>query len=216
MMKKWMLAVLLLVLGNLAFSQTGSVAQKLMQEVGQKYNGYSKLKLDFSLKVTDKKQQNTFGDDGVAFLDLKADKYKVDMADQTIISDGKSQWSILKEEREVQLTEVDHNDQSISPANLFTFYDKGFKSTLAKDEKLGATVLKVVDLSPMDTKRQYSKIRLRINNATKEIYDATVFDKSGSMYTYTIKKLQTAANIGNEVFTYDKSKYPQYELVDLR
>lgn len=213
--KNKLIVALVLLTGNFAFAQNDLAAQKLMQEVSKKYQAYHRVEVDFTLDVTDKKQQKTYSDRGIALLDLNGDKYKVDMADQTLISDGKNQWSVLKEEKEVQLSEVDHSAESISPANLFTFYNNGYKSALAKDEKLGSILLKVVDLSPLDSKKPYFKIRLRINNATKEIYDAVVFDKSGSKYTYVIKKLQ-ATNKGNEVFTYNKSLYPQYELVDLR
>lgn len=213
--KTKLFAVLMLLVGNFAFAQSDAAAQKLMQEVSKKYQAHHLVKIDFVLDVTDKQQQQTYSDKGMAILDLNGDKYKVDMAGQTLISDGKNQWSILKEEKEVQLSEVDHSAESISPANLFTFYKSGFKSALAKDEKSGSILLKVVDLSPLDSKKPYFKIRLRIDNATKEIYDAVIFDKSGSKYTYTIKKLQ-ATNTGNELFTYNKSQYPQYELVDLR
>lgn len=210
-----LIAALLLMVSFRAGAQADPAAQKLLQEVSKSYKGFNKVKADFSLKASNKGQQSAYQDKGQALLDMKGDRYKIDMPGQELISDGKNQWSVLKEEKEVQLSTVDHSATSISPANLFTFYNKGFKSILAEEEKMGNLRLKVVDLSPIDTKSPYFKIRLRINGTTKQIHDATIFDKSGSQFTYTITNLQVA-DIEDATFTYNKNKYPTFELVDLR
>ena len=40
--------------------------------------------------------------------------------------------------------------------------------------------------------------------------------KDGSISTYTVKKLDTKTVIADDVFVYNKAKYPTAEVVDLR
>ena len=124
--------------------------------------------------------------------------------------------TILKDEKEVQIAEIEKNTDAIDPSNIFSFYKTGFKYTLVGNEKAGTTVLNVVQLTPTDTKKNYTKIKLRINKSTKLIHDATIYDKNGGQYNYTIKSQTPNKSLDNSLFTFNKNKYSGYEIVDLR
>jgi len=149
-------------------------------------------------------------------MDAKAGKYHITTSSQDLISDGKTQWMILKDAQEVQVTDADNSSEAISPANIFSFYNKGYKYVSAPDERAGNTSLSVVELSPEDTRAPYFKIKLRINKANNLIYDATIFDKGGIKYTYTIKNTKADPKIVPDRFTFHQSDYPGMEIVDLR
>ncbi|UZJ66203.1 hypothetical protein OKW96_09085 [Sphingobacterium sp. KU25419] len=59
----------------------------------------------------------------------------------------------MKDEKEVQIAEIENNADAIDPSNIFSFYKTGFKYTLVGNEKSGTTLLDVVQLTPTDTKR---------------------------------------------------------------
>lgn len=63
---------------------------------------------------------------GTLYVKANANKYKVAMTNQDLISDGKVQWTYLKNDQEVQISNVDSGD-AINPAKIFTIYEKGFK-----------------------------------------------------------------------------------------
>jgi len=198
-----------------AQAQQEATAKKILNQVSQKYDGYKTIQAIFSFSAKQADVAN-YTDNGTLSLDKKGNKYLIEMKSQQLISDGQNTWTILKEEGEVQINDADNSNDNINPSNIFSFYKSGFKYVSAADEKLGQTTLNVVELSPIDTKKNYFKIKLRINKSTKQIYDATVFDKSGSRYTYTIKSLKGNVSFPAGTFTYSKSKYPGLEVVDLR
>src|SRR5690606_8364595 len=154
-------------------------------------------------------------DKGTLFLNKRKNQFRIVLSTQSIISDGNSTWSILNDDREVQVSSADNNTDHIGPHNLFTFYKKGFNYKSAKDETLGKDILHTVELTPTDTRTNYAKITLRINK-NKHIHDVVVEDKSGSRYTYTINTLYVNHHIPATTFTYNKADYPGYEIVDLR
>jgi outer membrane lipoprotein-sorting protein len=78
-----------------------------------------------------------------------------------------------------------------------------------------AASVKVVELSPLDTKTNYFKIKLRIND-NMHIQDITIFDKSNNRYIYTIQSLYVNQNLRQSNFQFNKDSYKGYEIVDLR
>jgi len=212
------LIVITIVCWNLiAAAQNDPTAQKLLASVSKNYQSYSNAQVNFTLKAVNHQQQTTLNEKGVLIVEPKTNKFHITMKEQEIISDGKLQWTILKEEQEVQVAEVDPTaSESLTPATIFTFYKKGYKYISTKTERLGNKQLSVVELAPEDTKKQFFKVRLRVDKALKQIYDVVVFDKNGSKYTYSIQNLVSNIKIAPKTFIFDKVNYPDLEVVDLR
>ncbi len=197
-----------------AFAQD-RYAKSLLDEVSKKYDSYRTIQSNFTFKAVQAKGES-YSDKGQMFMNKPAQQYKIVLPEQDLISDGKSVWSVLKEDKEVQVSEADNSNESIGPNNIFTFYRSGFKYISMDDESVsGAGKLKVIELSPEDTKRNYFKIKLRINK-NNHIHDVTIFDKSGSRYTYTINTLYVNNPIPASTFQFQKANYAGFEVVDLR
>ncbi|MFZ4261089.1 LolA family protein [Sphingobacterium sp. HJSM2_6] len=190
-------------------------AKNLLDEVSKKYDSYKTIQSDFTFKATNA-QGESYSDKGQLFLNKAKQNYHIVLPAQELISDGKSVWSVLKEDKEIQVTDAENNDQSIGPNNIFTFYRKGYKYISMDDETVDkAGKMNVVELSPIDSKSNYFKIKVRINK-NKHIHDVAIFDKSGAKYTYTIQTLYVNHQIADSHFVYEKNKFPGMELVDLR
>lgn len=215
-MKRISIFTVLLCLGSFVFGQQDPTAQKILNAVTKKYQSYNTAKIDFTLKAMNQQQQVTINEKGQLIVEPKTNKYRVIMNDQEIIADGKQQWHILKEEQEVQITEADEPSESITPANIFTFYKTGFKYVSSKDEKVGSKTVNVVDLSPIDNKKSFFKVKLRVDKMSQQLFDVTIFDKSGSHYTYTIQNLAPNVKLNSKTFIFDKVDFPNLEVVDLR
>ncbi|MDT4866489.1 hypothetical protein FQZ97_1013470 [compost metagenome] len=72
----------------------------------------------------------------------------------------------------------------------------------------------VVTLTPK-TRSSVSRIELTIGRADQLISSWTVFDRSGAT-TYTITDFKPNIAVANAAFTFDRSKYPKVEVIDLR
>jgi outer membrane lipoprotein-sorting protein len=177
---------------------------------------YDVVKTDFSYTLENPQAKIKETQLGTLIVKSKLNKYKIILKGQELISDGKNQWTYLKADKEVQLSEVDNSSDALNPAKLFTIYEKGFKSVYTNDTKLNGRTLHVIDLTPLDGKRSFFKVRLQIDKLTKQIMNAVIFDKNGNRYTYTIKTFMPNVKVPESTFTFDSKLYPGVELVDLR
>lgn len=209
-----------------AFAQKDAAAKAILNQVSEKYKTYNIVKSDFTFTIDNQQDNIQQAQDGILIVQGKTNKYKLTLfgttapnktdVEQEIISDGKNQWTYLKKDKEVQLTNVDHSDESFNPAQLFTMYDKGYKYIFTNSISIKGKVYQVVDLTPEDINKSFFKIRLTIDKVKKQIYSALIFDKSGSKYTYTLRSFIPNIAAPDNTFTYDAKSHPGVELVDLR
>lgn len=216
-MKK-LLIVALIILGSglTAFAQSEVKAKEILAEVSKKYRNYDVIKTEFSYTLENPQAKIKETQSGTLFVRSKVNKYKIILKGQELISDGKNQWTYLKADKEVQLSEVDNSSDALNPAKIFTIYEKGFKSVYTNDTKLNGKVLHNIDLTPLDGKRSFFKVRLQIDKLSKQISNAVIFDKNGNKYTYTIKTFTPNVKVPESTFAFDSKLYPGVEVVDLR
>lgn len=212
-MKK-LIGIALCFIGFHAFAQQETAAKRILDQVSKRYDAYQTVQSEFSFSA---KQANgeAYSDKGLLFMNKPKKQYKIQLERQDLISDGKSTWSILKEEKEVQISEADNSTDAIGPNNIFTFYKTGFKYKSLADEQNKSEALKVIELTPIDATKNYAKIKLRVNR-NSHIHDVSIFDKSGAIYTYLIEGLYVNTAIADKTFQFDAKNYSTFELVDLR
>ena len=217
-MKKHILTLICTAIAALSIAQTDPAATKMLNEVSKKYDAYKTIRSEFDLTVQDA-NKTAYSNTGIMYFNKPKKQYAIKMEDQEILSNGKTVWNISHDIKEVQITDAEHDDSTIGPNNLFSFYKKGYKYVSMPEEKLtknGKTEsLRVVELSPLDTKTNYFKIKLRINQ-NNHIHDVTIFDKSSNRFTYTIKSLYLGQKFDEGTFTFAKDKFKNYEIIDLR
>jgi outer membrane lipoprotein-sorting protein len=217
MMKK-MVLLLLVAVGYMhqAQAQTDAKAKTILNAVSKKYRSYDVVKTDFSLVIDHQQANAKETQQGTLYVKANANKYKITMTSQDMISDGKTLWTYLKEEKEVQVTNVNNGDEALNPAKIFTIYEKGFKYLYTGEKKLGAKVYQTIDLTPTDINKSYFKIRLTIDKVAKQIAGVLIFEKNGNKYTYNVKIFVPNVKVPESTFTFDAKKYPGVEVVDLR
>lgn len=209
---------------NYTFAQKDADAKKILHQVSAKYRSYDVIKTDFTFTYENTQAGTKDSQSGTMISRSKANKYKVTIyspeekqtVDEEIISDGKSQWTYVRKNKEVELAEVDNSSESLNPAQIFTVYEKGYKYVYNGDTKVDGKLCQVIDLTPEDEKKPFFKIRLSIDKAKKQIYSAMIFDKNGSRYNYVIHTFTPNVKVPESTFTFDKKNYPGAELVDLR
>lgn len=216
-MKK--IIVALMVMGAFGFTtnaQTDSKAKEILAAVSKKYRSYDIVKTDFTFTLNNAQAKVKETQQGTLYVKANANKYKVAMTNQDLISDGKVQWTYLKNDKEVQISNVDNSGDAINPAKIFTIYEKGFKYLYTGESKVGAKTYQMIDLSPIDTKKTVFKIRLSIDKVSKQIANVVIFEKNGNTYTYNVKTFSPNVKVPETTFAFDAKKYPGVEVVDLR
>lgn len=216
-MKKVIVALLTLGFFNaVAHAQTDPKAKAILAEVSKKYRSYDVVKTDFTFTLDNKQAKVKETQQGTLYVKANANKYKVAMTNQELISDGKVQWTYLKQDKEVQVSNVDPSGEALNPAKIFTIYEKGFKYIYTGEQKVGSKVYQMIDLSPTDIKKNVFKVRLSIDKAAKQIANIVIFEKNGNTYTYNVKTFSPNVKVPETTFAFDAKKYPGVEVVDLR
>ncbi|HEY0669321.1 MAG TPA: outer membrane lipoprotein carrier protein LolA [Sphingobacteriaceae bacterium] len=217
MMRKYAI-IALMIAGSVtgALAQNDAKSKAILSEVSKKYKSYDVIKTEFTYTLENPQAKVKETQAGTLYVRSKANKYKVILKGQELISDGKSQWTYLKADKEVQLSEVDNSSDALNPAKIFTIYERGFKSLYTGETKINGRVYQNIDLTPTDNKRSFFKVRLRIDKASRQINNAIIFDKNGNKYTYAIKTFTPNVKVSESTFAFDSKKHPDVEIVDLR
>lgn len=223
-MKKLLIYAALLLSSASAFAQKDADAKVILDQVSKKYRAFSTIKSDFTFQVENKQGGINQSQNGTLLAQPKTNRFKLTLykpataadVQQEIISNGKSQWTYLKAEKEVQVNDAGSGDQSFNPAQLFTMYEKGYKYLYTGSQKLNGKTYQVVDLTPEDSKKSFFKVRLMIDKISKQIYRAVIFDNNGSIYTYTLRGAATNTQAPESTFVFDAKAHPGIEVVDLR
>ncbi len=206
------MAVLLFI--NSSSAQTDAKAQSILKGVSAKYRSYNSIAASFKLNILDQKTKKTESQTGS--ITLQGNKFNFTMKDQTVMNDGKTTYTFLKESNEVQISESKNDPNAITPTNIFTMYERGFKSKYIGDKKVAGKNVQLIELVPEDAKKAYSKIELSIDKAGKYVNEAKVFNKDGNIITYSVVKFTPNTPVTDDLFSFNKAKYPGVEVVDLR
>ena len=216
-MKKIMIMLLLLTGATFnSYSQNAAKAKTILAEVSKKYKSYQVVKATFSFTIDNPKAKIRNTEHGTLYVKANANKYKMVMDARELISDGKNQWTHLIADEEVQLTTVDNSSDALNPAQIFTLYEKGFNPLYTGEKKTGNKVYQTIELTPVDKSKSYSKVILSIDKTAKQIANVLVIEKDGGRYTYLVKSFVPNVKVPESTFTFNASKYPGVEVVDLR
>jgi outer membrane lipoprotein-sorting protein len=74
----------------------------------------------------------------------------------------------------------------------------------------------VVELTPKDKKKNFFKIKVTVDKTNQTILSSQVFDKSGTIHTYSVINQVPNLIFKDNQFGFDTKQYPGCEVVDLR
>lgn len=197
--------------------QNDPAAKKVLDGVSTKFKTFKSVQATFTLRNEDSKGGLLGSKKGT--VSLKGNRYRVTIAGtgQEIFCDGNNIWTYDKSANEVTITKPDNSANAITMQKLFTnFYDKDFLYKLNGDKTMNKKALQEIEMTPVDKTKPFHKVYLLVDKQSKTIYSTRILDKSGSVVVYTINSMNGSANLPDNLFVFDKSKYPGVEVVDLR
>ena len=196
-------------------AQTDKKSKEILDGVSAKYKSFKSLKASFNILIENAKDKKKDVQKGI--ISLRGSSYKLEIAGQDVISDGKTRWTFLKDANEIQIDNLKVDENSITPTNVFTLYEKGWNSKFAGEIKKGAIAYQLIELVPTDPKsKNIFKVKLTINKQDKFISSAQIFDKNGNIQTISVDTFSPNAITDDSVFSFSAGKYPGAEVIDLR
>jgi len=201
-------------------------AKEILDNVSEKARTYKSINADFSFSTENKEMDINEGNDG--FIKIKGKRYNLKMkglngSEQQseiileVFSDGTTLWNYMKDGNQVTISKVeDESNELMDPSSIFTIYERGFKSEFVAEEKRGDKTVYHINLFPDSDEFDVSKIEIFIDKATDMIHAATLFSTDGNLYKIQVKKLETNKDFPDSDFVFNKSKYPDVEVIDFR
>ena len=212
-MKSLIILLLTVATSFSALAQQDQKAKTILDKLSAKTKAYKTIKAEFKFTISNKTEGINETQSGK--IQIKGDKYILSIAGQDVISNGKDVYTVLSDAEEVQINSIPDEDEEdfISPNKIFTLYETGFKYKYLKEDK----GMHIINLYPKDTEdKEFHRIALYINKVKNEIAKINIYGKDGTKTTYRIVTFTANAAIPDAKFTFDKTKYPKFEIVDLR
>ncbi|PCJ25804.1 MAG: hypothetical protein COA97_06920 [Flavobacteriales bacterium] len=196
-----------------AIAQQDQKAKLILDKLSVKTKSYKTIKAEFKFAISNKAEGINESQTGK--IQIKGEKYFLSISGQDVISNGKDVYTIIKDAEEVHINSIPDEDEEdfISPNTIFTLYETGFKYKYVKEDK----GMHIINLYPKDAEdKDFHRIALYINKAKNQISKVKIYGKDGAKTIYSITAFIANTTMPDSKFTFNKSKYPKYEIVDLR
>ena len=157
----------------------------------------------------------TFRGTGNGTLLLKGNRFYLNSGGIQSWFDGKTQWSYLESSEEVNVSNPTPEElQTINPYALLSIYKNGYNykyaGTKSRNGKQGFEVI----LTP-ENKQDITSITLFVSQTYQPLY-IKVEQSNKSANEIIVTSYQTNQPLDNATFKFDKKKFPNAEVIDLR
>lgn len=190
----------------LGFAQSDAKSKKLLDEVSNKMSSYKNMYVEFKYVLDNEKQkvhQETRGN-----VTLSGDKYNLNFLGSQRMFDGKKVYTVVPENEEVNISDVDVEDEgSLTPSKFFSFYKKGYTYTWDKLKNINGRKIQYVKLRPIDSNSPIAYVLLGIDVNTKHIYNLIETGENKTLTTLTVTKFKPNQALSNNLFVFDEAKF---------
>lgn len=198
-MKKIVLAMSLLLVCALSFGQT---AMSVLDKTAAIVSNQSGVQANFSMSGAMGYVSGTIA--------VKGRKFNAATPVATIWFDGKTMWTYMKKNEEVNITTPNETQlQKINPYNFINLYKKGYDMTMRTSA--GSYTVHLTAQSGT------SKIKELFITVNKKSYHPTQVKmlQGNKWTTFDISDLN-AATLPDTMFTFNSKDFPSAEVIDLR
>ena len=202
----------------LSASESDPAAVTLLEEIRKKYDAFSTMRADFRLDIAFPGQplESQRGQ-----ISRKGDNVRFKLGDQEGIINEQAAYIIQHGNKEVMINNLPDPDEMtgvLTPQTLFNFYEgDNYVLAMIGQETLAGVSLEAIELKPTDRDAsEFTKMRLLVDPAKKEIVNVKAFSRDGSSFTFHLDKTETNPALADNTFTFAKGDFPGYHVEDLR
>ena len=180
----------------------GQTAKQVLDKAAAAVSNKSGVTASFTLKGGQMNDKGT--------ISIKGKKFQIKTPNVIIWFDGKTQWSYVRKNDEVNVSTPNESQlQALNPYNFIYMYKKGYNSTMAKK---GSNY--EVHLTATDKKKSVQEMYILIHPKTYIPSEIRIKHSKGwnTIEVSNVKK----ANLSDEIFHFNSKDFPTAEVIDLR
>ena len=207
MKTKSIIACLFLLFATQAITAQNN-AEALIRLVVDQLKSHKNVEMVFNYQISPDGKNLGESEKGHAWLQGEA--YKIEMANQQTISDGKTIWSYLIEDEEVMVSNATDGTDN-TPLKLLTSLDESYVATLTGIDAQGLATIELAN-----PKGQYKRVTLKINTKKTELKSSDMYMDDGSKVVITVEEMKFNQKLDDKFFTFDTKKHPKVDVIDMR
>ena len=207
MKTKNIIACLFLLIATQAVNAQNN-AEALIRVLVDQIKSHKNVEMTFNYQISP--QGGKMGDSQKGHAWLQGEAYKVEMAEEQTISDGKTIWLYLVEEEEVMISNATDGIDN-TPLKLLTSLDENYVATLTGIDAQGIATIELAN-----PKGQYKRVTLKINAKKSELKSADIYLEDGSKAVITVEEMKFNQKLDDKFFTFDTKKHPRVDVIDMR
>jgi len=193
---------------GLSRGQADAAAKVLLDKASTTMSSYKNVAMDFDYVLDNRAedvQQEMSGD-----VLLEGDKYVVNLFGTKQIFDGKKTYTIIPENEEVNISEMDvDQDNAFTPSKFYSFYESGYAYEMDELKTVNGKKVQFVKLTPIDSDSEISMILVGIEVKTNHIYQIIEVGTNKTRTILTASNIRTNQDLDRNVFVFDEKKYEE-------
>ena len=188
-------------------------SKEILDALYQKMLSYANVNIQFTFR-TEKNAATLAEMKGDIWV--KGNQYKLITKEQQVYCNAKEVWTYLPEQKEVSIAAYDSTDvEQLNPLQMVKDYQKHYRSTYIREESRRGILVQIIDLTPKSATK-VAKVRLVIDKSKKQILNAVIYEKDGTMYHYIVDKFLVNQKLTDNTFIFDTAAHPDVDVIDMR
>lgn len=207
-LRLWLSALLLVGAASLS-AQSQSAATKVLNEAAATFRKDGGVRVGYSYTMSN--------ESGSGKIDLKGRKFLNRLDGQTVWFDGKTLWTYVHVNEEVNVTTPTQKELSkMNPYTFLSLYKKGYKAVLNGKHGKSTKQYYAIELTATDSKRSPSYVLLHIDRTNHHLRYARLMLATGQNLVITINSYTANQKFADSHFVYSAKSHPGVEVIDLR
>jgi len=208
----------LILISHFSFAQDQDPkAKPILDDLSKATKAYKTIVSEYVFTIISKEKKQIEKQTGK--VQVKGNKFKLDIPGNVIVCDGKTIWAHNKDAAEVTIKSFEAaNEDQLNPSKIFTMYETGYKYKYDKEEKIGVSTCHVITLFPTikPEKKKFHTVKLYIDKTKKQMVKMVMFMKDGSTQTYEIKTFKPNLVLADAIFVFDLKPFKADQITDER
>jgi len=196
-----------IMLGSLLLCYGQTTAMKVLDQAAAKFKVAGSWTVGYNFSMNGQQGQGT--------ILMSGQKFRNDLGDPIVWFDGKTMWTLVKANDEVNVTEPTPQEiASMNPYAFVSMYKNGYKASFGKSTKQYHEII----LTPNTKAGQgrAKQIVLRLAKSSLQPCYVSMTDSDGNVVTIHVTSFKSSSKMGDSTFRFHPKSYPDVEVVDLR
>ncbi|MDD2328153.1 MAG: LolA-like putative outer membrane lipoprotein chaperone [bacterium] len=199
----------------LAHSQQSAEARALLDKSYAAFETSKGIHLTFRATTTGSDGSEQMAMEGTAYI--RGNKFKLETNEMDIWFDGTTQWVLMKEINEVNISNPTSEEiTAVSPLALLGIYRNGYLLSAPVSRTIHGKKLQLIRMTPATDNKAYKSVDALIDPNGLALKEVMLTLRNGTIQMITISGYNANHNFSDAEFRFDRSRYPHAEIIDLR